>query len=209
MRPGAAHIIGTGGDYGGLYGLGVSHFIDAGTQGACAATLVGSGLGVAVGALYARNRDYSYGDAGVQRAAGWLGGFVGLALQQVADPNEWNKASTGSAMVGSVVGLVAGDGLVHGTEFSFGQSVIVDVGTVGGALFCLGLATLSSNERVAWASTAAGGVLGYWLSYRGQLPAAQRAGADRTAWHLDLTPVPPARPGGAPGVSLAVRIDLR
>jgi hypothetical protein len=208
MRPGAAHIIGTGGDFGGAFGLGFAHLADAGDQGYAAALIVGSGLGVAAGGMYARDKDYSYGDAGVQRAAGWLGGFVGLAAQQIAAPDEWNKATTGITMAASAAGLAVGDRLVRGTEFSFGQSIIVDVGTIGGALFCLGIGTLSSNERIAWASTAAGGVLGYWLSYRGQSHAARRAGADRTSWQFDLAPVPPTRLGAKPGVALTLRAAL-
>jgi hypothetical protein len=211
MTEGSASTINNLGDFGALYGLGFASLADANQQTASAATLAGAGAGLAAGALYARGRDHTYGDASVMRTAGWVGGYLGLAVEGAATPSEdWSKTSTVSAMLGSAAGLAVGHVLVKKTDFSFGQGVIVDFCTAGGWLFGLGTAYVASSntgldESVFWASTGAGTLAGYAIGYGVSAKSARRAAADRSSWHLDVMPLPPARRGQLPGVSVAMR----
>jgi len=102
---------------------------------------------------------------------------------------------------------------VERTDFSFGQGVIVDLCTAGGWLFGLGTAYVTNtngglDESAFWVSTGLGTVAGYAIGYGVGAKSARRAAADRSSWHLDVLPLPPARRGQAPGVSLAVRTSF-
>lgn len=210
MTEGRAATINNLGDIGTLYGLGFADLADANGQASSAAALAGAGVGLATGAAYARGRDYTYGDASVMRTAGWVGGYLGLAFAGAAAPDDWTKSHTVAAMVGSAAGLVVGHNLVERTDFSFGQGVIVDLSTVSGWLLGLGTAYVASSsggldESGFWISTGLGTLAGYAVGYGASAKSARRAAADRTSWHLDVTPLPPARRGQPPGMSVAVR----
>jgi hypothetical protein len=210
MTEGSAATINNLGDIGTLYGLGFADLADANGQASSAAALAGAGVGLATGAVYARGRDYTYGDASVMRSAGWVGGYLGAAIAGAAAPDEWSKSHTVATMVGSAAGLVVGHKLVERTDFSFGQGVIVDLSTVSGWLLGLGTAYVVSSsggldESGFWISTGLGTLAGYAVGYGASAKSARRAAADRTSWHLDVTPLPPARRGQPPGMSVAVR----
>lgn len=212
MSTGSAATISNGSDFGALYGLGASHLFDAGSRGAAAGTLIGSGVGLATGALYAPRRDHTYGDASVMRTAGWVGGFTGLALVQTIGPDNYEKSSTAGALTGATLGLLVGDRLVHKKDFTFGQSVIGDLTTIGGGLLGLGVGVLASgsdsNDRVLWSTSAAGTLVGYTIGYSMYAKAARSAGADRSAWRLDVMPTPPTGNGRMPGVMLTMSTVL-
>lgn len=210
MTEGSASTITTGADFGGLYGLGFAHLFDADASGGAAGTLIGSGLGLAAGAIYAPRRAHTYGDASVMRTAGWIGGYMGLAIDQViATDNDYTKSTTAAAMTGAAAGLFLGDGLVRRTDFTFGQGVIVDLCTIGGGLFGLGIGTIAAGDsevqrRVYWSASSLGTVGGYAIGYALGAMSARRAAADRTSWHLEIVPSPPLRRGGLPGLSVMV-----
>jgi hypothetical protein len=214
MTEGRAASLNNLGDFGTLYGLGFADLSDVDGQAASAAALAGAGAGLVAGAFYSRGRDHSYGDASVMRTAGLVGGYLGLAIEGAAAPDDgWSKSSTLSAMVGSAAGLAVGHGLVRRTDFSFGQGVIVDFCTVGGWLFGLGTAYIASDggsdESTFWVSTGIGTVAGYAIGYGVSAKSARRAAADRSSWQLDLMPLPPTHPGRMPGVSVAVRTSFQ
>jgi hypothetical protein len=213
MTEGTAATINNLCDFGTLYGLGFADLADANGQAGSAATLAGAGAGLVTGALYARGRNHTYGDASVMRTAGWVGGYLGMAIEATAAQNNWSNTTTAAAMVGSAAGLAVGHGLVQRTDFSFGQGVIVDLCTVSGWLFGLGAAYVASSngdldESTFWLSTGLGTLAGYGAGYATGVKSARRAAADRTSWHLDVSPVAPARRGQPPGVSLAVRTSF-
>jgi len=213
MSTGNAATISNGTDFGALYGLGLSHLINGDDQsGRAAGTLIGSGVGLVASALYAPHRDHTYGDASVMRTGGWVGGFTGLAIVRMFT-DEYQQSNTAGALVGATVGLTVGDRLVHKTDFSFGQSVIVDLTSIGGGLLGLGTGMLTQgsggSEKVKWAGSAAGTVVGYGVGYLMYAKAARRAEADRSAWRFDLMPSPPTRNGGMPGVMLTMSTVLR
>jgi hypothetical protein len=214
MTEGTASTINNMGDVGTLYGLGFAALADANGQAASTAALTGAGVGILTGALYARGRDHSYGDASVMRTAGWVGGYLGLAVIGSADPNfDQEKGGIAATMIASAAGLMVGDGLVRKTDFSFGQGVIVDFCTLGGWLFGLGTGYVLSSggleESAYWAATGVGTLAGYAIGYGVSAKSARRAAADRSSWRFDIAPSPPARSGQLPGVTVTLATTLR
>ena len=214
MSEGSASTIISGADFGALYGLGFSHLFHADGSGAYAGTLIGSGVGLAAGAVYAPRRTHTYGDAGVMRSAGWLGGYMGVALVQAVQPGDWDRASTTGALTGATAGLVLGDRLVRQTDFTFGQGVVVDLCTLGGALLGLGLGTFASGnegiqEQIYWGASALGAAGGYAIGYSIGARSARQTAADRSSWRLEILPLPPTRRGGPPGATVMVSAALR
>jgi hypothetical protein len=213
MSTGSAATISNGTDFGALYGLGFSHLFNGEDSGRAAGTLIGSGVGLVASALYAPRRDHTYGDASVMRTGGWVGGFTGLAIVQTFGPENYEKSSTVGAVAGGTLGLLVGDRLVRKADFSFGQSIIVDLTTFGGGLLGLGTGFLAQgsggSERVLWSTTAAGTVVGYAVGYSMYAKIARRAGADRSAWRFDVMPTPPTGSSGMPGVMLTMNAALR
>jgi hypothetical protein len=150
-----------------LYGLGFSHLLDADASGGAAGALIGSGVGLAAAAVYAPHRVHTYGDASVMRTAGWVGGYLGLAIVQTLGPEDYEKSSSAAAMTGTTAGLILGDAFVRRTDFTFGQSLVVDLCTIGGALFGLGIGTFASSDddaqrRLYWSASS----LGPWAAMR-------------------------------------------
>lgn len=214
MSAGSAATLSNGADFGTLYGLGFADLFNADGSGTAAGTLIGSCVGLAGSAVYAPHRVHTYGDASVMRTAGWVGGYTGLALVQTFGPKDYEKSSTIGAMAGGTLGLLIGDGLVRKTEFTFGQSVIVDLCAGGGGLLGLGLGMFASGnesirDEVLWSASALGTVAGYAIGYSMNAPAARRAEADRSAWQFDVVPSPPTRGGRMPGVMLTLSTTLR
>ena len=204
---GVAGSIGTGGDFGLLYGLGIADLTDLigdehdGALAAC--TLGGSGLGMAGGYWLARHRDYTYGDAGAMRTAGLVGAYLGLGLARASGAEE-SEPATAAAMAGGVVGLMAGDAFVSRTDLTGGQKLIVDLVTVAGGLFGLGAGMLAGEDadepdRVILPASALGAVAGYAAGFssvhgraRGDAgPGSSNASYARQApasWHIGLEP---------------------
>lgn len=213
MSTGTAATISNGADFGALYGLGFTHLIKGDDDsGRAAGTLIGSGVGLVASALYAPHRDHTYGDASVMRTGGWVGGFTGLTIARMFT-DEYQRSNTAGALIGATVGLTVGDRLVDKTDFSFGQSVIVDLTSIGGGLLGLGTGMLtegsSGSGKVKLAASATGTVVGYGVGYLMYAKAARRAEADRSAWRFDVMPSPPTRSGGMPGVMLTMSTVLR
>ena len=216
MTEGSAATITNGADFGVLYGLGFSHLFDADASGGAAGALIGSGVGLAAAAVYAPRRVHTYGDASVMRTAGWVGGYLGLALEQTLghEDYEYEKSTTAAAMIGATAGLILGDGLVRRTDFTFGQSLVVDLCTIGGGLFGLGIGAFASGDadvqrRVFWSASSLGALGGYAIGYALGVKPARQAAADRSSWRLDVAPSPPLRRGGIPGVSVMFSTVVR
>jgi hypothetical protein len=172
---GVAGSIRTGGDFGLLYGLGIGDLTDRydgkhrGTI--TALTVGGSALGMTGCYWLAKHRDYTYGDAGVMRMAGLVGGYLGLALAVTGEPDD-SEPVTAAAMAGSALGLGAGDVFVRNTDLTGGQMVIVDLVTVAGGLLGLGCGLLASSDandmgRGLLLASALGATAGYTAGVAG------------------------------------------
>jgi hypothetical protein len=129
--------------------------------------LLGAAVGLTSGYILARRRDNSWGDGEVLRMVGLLGAWSGFTLADVADAGK--KPAIATVMVGGLLGLGAGDRLVVHTDFSVGQSLLVDLASVAGALAAAGTLYLFSpqdwSEKPFVLASALGAIGGFGLSY--------------------------------------------
>ncbi|MEQ1834431.1 MAG: hypothetical protein ABL977_15400 [Candidatus Eisenbacteria bacterium] len=199
---GAAQAIAIGGDFGFLWGYTVSDLAstrdERSTSGQSAAMLAGSVAGMISGRALATRRAYSFGDGTLIRTSGGLGMLVGTAIADAA--NSGNGAGDSDAysaglLLGSFAGLAAGDRLVEGRDFSGGDGVLMQLGTSLGALMGLGVVAVadphgSDNSATYWLGSAAGGVLGYAITYSGLSRRAVTRATDSSsgAWRVELAP---------------------
>ncbi len=197
MSAGDAQAIGTLGDLGLLEGLGATALADTydhdrNQQGA-AIMLAGSAAGLAGGAVLARHRVYSYGDASVMRNAGILGAFAADMVTNWFDPSD-HKAYVTAAMIGGPLGLALGDRLVANADFNVGQSVLNSLGMVAGAAFGLGIAYVSSGSSgdhptLYLTSSMLGSAVGFASTYASLLPAARASRANHSSLRIELSPL--------------------
>jgi hypothetical protein len=173
---GRAHTIAAVGDFGLLLGFGGGYLLrlnqkdtaDEQARGMAAAGLVGAGLGLAGGYVLAAARDNSWGDAEVLRLCWALGAWNGAAVADLvhSDLSLDNRTFTGLAVAGGALGLLAGDRLVRHADFSAGESLLIDLGTVAGGLLGAGVAYLAVQDDGPYLfASGLGGLVGFGLSY--------------------------------------------
>lgn len=184
LTAGEARTIAVGGDFGLGLGFGIGallglhhddHSSDAQARGMATAGFLGASAGLAGGALLAARRANTWGDGEVLRAAGLLGTYLGLTADALFDwdpsSSQDEKKALTTLMLGAGVGLWVGDRLVLATDFSVGQSILVDLSTVAGGLGAAGIAYLVAGGssgitlKGITSTSAAGALLGFGLSY--------------------------------------------
>ena len=200
---GTAQAIAIGGDVGFLWGYAVNDLVTSydqrGSNSRSASMLVGSLTGMLGGRVIARSRAYSFGDGTVVRTSGALGILVGTAFADAAanggGSGSNSKPYSAGLLIGSMAGLAIGDRLVAGRDFSGGDGVLMQLGTGLGALMGLGVIAITDpqgtdNSAAYWAGSAAGGVLGYAVTYSGlSRRAVSRATESSSgAWRLEIIP---------------------
>lgn len=221
MTAGTAELVGVGSDVGLGLGLGAAHlagffdedpfYFERSYTAATTTALVSMAGGVGLGYALSRTEPYTRGDAFLLRNAGILGAHIGLAAADAANPSETqDKLYTGLAIAGGALGLIAGQRLVHGRNFTTAQGTFGTLGQIAGGLVGLGLGYLVSSENgdnstVLLAGSAAGAGVGYALMYRSF---ARQAKVARGPTNLDVVVDPLAlarRDGTLPAVRLSYR----
>jgi hypothetical protein len=192
---GTASTMGVCGDIGLGLALGTSgllDFYDSGQERALAATiLVGSGVGLVAGHLLAKDQPYTRGDAFVLEGTSLLGAYVPLAMLDLFNVKS-GKTYTAVSMAGAVTGLYLAHGyLLRGKDFTTGQGIMIQLGTLGGGLIGAGIAYLLSSDRgdgtLLLTSSAIGAVGGFALTY-GQFSGQAQAKESSSSWRLNLNP---------------------
>lgn len=227
MSAGEAHVIGNFGDFGHAWaGMGLV-LLQPGDDGlAFAALLAGSAAGLAVGARRAPRLPYSWGDAEVQRAGFWLGAANGAAVwdwlfgDDASDDDV--RALAPFLLAGSTGGLVAARRSLDGRDFSAGQGILIDLGTVAGGLLGLGVAALVApdedpDETLFITLGTLGADIGFAATLASLADDAERRARDPAQGRLDLDVNPGAllllgrrRPDRAPAVPLpAISVTYR
>ncbi|MEW6754861.1 MAG: hypothetical protein AB1505_28350 [Candidatus Latescibacterota bacterium] len=207
MPPGAADVVGWGGNYGLLLALGAVHVAglldDDHVRPAGFAGLAGSGLGYWGGWRLGRAGRISRGDADLLALHTALGAGLAAALVHLVDPDV-ERAVTGAAMVGSGVGLAAGHRLVAGRDYSPSQTWMALLGALGGGLFGAAVNLVAEgDERLGPALVSAGALAGGWATSLAL--AGEAAGEGEAAgWGLQLQPA--LRLGRVPGLTLGLRL---
>jgi len=196
MTGGSTEAIVNGGDYGLLWGYVFSDLAiqtDGENDQAVAATMLATtGLGMIGGGVLAGHRAYSYGDGLVIRSSGYVGMLLATAIVDAGNPDD-SKAYSAGLLAGSAAGLVLGDRLVAGRDFTVGDGVLVQIGGLTGALMGLGVVALGSPDgdgasTAYWFGTAIGGAGGYALTYRQLSRKAAERSAERTSWRFEIAP---------------------
>jgi hypothetical protein len=189
MSAGTAEVIGTGGDFGIGYGLGIAHLADLEDQAVWGSILLSSGAGLFVGNSLAKSQPYTRGDAYVLSTAGLLGAYIPLAIVDIAEGED--KAYSTASMVGATIGLWAGHSLVKGKDFTTGQGRLVGLGTMVGGLVGSGLAYLMSSDNdnsvLFLTSSAIGASGGFWIMYNSFAEKAQ-ATKEGLSWNFNIEP---------------------
>ncbi len=230
MTPGQARTIAVGGDAGFVLGMSTGFLlgldrngdgfddaqamIDAKARRMAAATFLGAVGGLTAGYFYGRHSDHTWGDGEVLRATATLGALYGMTVADLLDwkpgDRDGQRGFFGLLMLGMAGGLVVGDRLVSTTDFSVGQSLIIDVATVAGGLGALGVTVLLGNsggtEKPLLVATSLGGALGFGLSYWAFHGAAESKATARLTSALGATRLavlPLVGDKGQKGVSLA------
>lgn len=217
LTPGQARTTAALGDFGLGAGFGTGFLLgladsgktpDTRARGMAASGLLGAAVGLTGGYFLSRQRDNSWGDGEVMRAAGLLGAWSAFAVTYVAETGD--KPMVAAVMSGGLLGLAAGDRLVVRTDFTVGQSILVDLACVAGALAAAGTLYLFSpedwTERPFLITSALGGIAGLGLSYwamRERSENALAASLSRAVGDTKVALLPLLGGNGERGVSLA------
>jgi hypothetical protein len=185
LEAGDARTIAVAGDFGLGWGLAAGailgfphgdHSSDTQARGMALSGLVGSIGGLGAGYALSLRRNNTWGDGEVWRASGLLGTWLGLTANVLLDwgPNadQDQKKFFSTLIVGGALGLAVGDRLVRRTNFTVGQSLIVDISTLAGALSFAGFGYLAfagsnSNDptKPVLIATSVGGLVGFGTAY--------------------------------------------
>ena len=171
MTAGTAELIGSGGNYGMLMGLGAAHLIDLyeeeNLRSVAALALTGSGLGYWGGSILSRQHPYTRGDAEVLSTTGVLGAYMAATSLLLLTDSENPRAYTATAMSGSALGIGLGDRLLRGENFTTGESRMMMLGAVGGMLMGTAIAVLvDGGDRESAFLAASGAASGFWFTFR-------------------------------------------
>jgi hypothetical protein len=183
MTGGTAELVGIGADAGLGIGLGAAHvaglfdedplFCCRTYTAAVSSGLLSMAAGAGVGYALSRTEPYTRGDAFLLRNAGILGAHIGLAVADAANPDGTrDKLYSALAVTGGTLGLIAGQRLVHGRDFTTAQGTFGTLGQIAGGLVGLGLGYLVSprdgdQSTMLLAGSALGAGAGYALMYAG------------------------------------------
>lgn len=192
---GTASTIGVCGDIGLGLALGTSElldFYDSGQERALAATiLLGAGMGLVGGNLLAKDQPYTRGDAYVLEGASLLGAYIPLAVLDLFDV-KGGKTYAAASMAGAGAGLYLAHGsLLRGKDFTTGQGILIQLGTLGGGLIGAGIAYLLSSNRgngtLLLTSSAIGALGGFAITY-GLFSRQAQTRETSSSWRLNLIP---------------------
>ena len=197
LSAGDAAAIETGGDFGMLWGYLASDLAGYTDQDkdqdqiTATFTLATGVAGMLGGGVLAGRRAFSFGDGMVMRGGGYAGTLVGVALADATNPGEdQSEPYSAGIIAGSLTGLMVGDRLVDGREFTAGEGLLVQLGWLAGGLTGLGVVALTRTDDSApyWIGTATGGVVGYGVTYRSLAGKATARASKATSWQFQLAP---------------------
>lgn len=146
---GEAHLIATG-DYAGmLAGVGIAFGFGihkgSNDDGVFALALLGGVGGIAGATALIPHRSYTWGDVQTLRTSALLGlAIAGIPLAWLDQPED--QAIAWVLLTGGAAGLVFGDQLALGDDFTAGQGVILELATVAGAATGLGVSLLLFSD---------------------------------------------------------------
>jgi hypothetical protein len=192
LTEGKANVIAGIGTFGLGIGAGGAYLLGAEEERPYfAGMLIGTGAGFFAGNVLSNMQPFSAGDAEVLLTSGTLGAYTPVALLLLFESRD-EDLYVSSAMLGSLAGLLLGDHLEKGREFSDAQGNYITLGTLAGTALGLGTAYLISsddeNEQMYAAASLVGSVGGFALMYS-LLEDDARVGSKAMNWNFDISPV--------------------
>jgi len=183
MTAGEAHSIIVGSNIGSGIGVSIGTIFVASSstfdwlslQVPCALALAGTAGGAVAGAFVGPWLHLTWGDAELLQLSAALGAYVTVPFVSWAGGD--SRAYSGLGILGTAGGLVGGYYVLQameGSHLALGQAVLIDLGTLAGALVGAGVALVLggfNDARIGLTSTMVGAVGGYAVSYvamRGQ-----------------------------------------
>ncbi len=199
MTAGDAHVIGNYSDFGfALVGYTLITLQPREERVSYGALLAGAGTGLALGTRRAPLYPYTWGDAEIQRTAFYLGAAntaVAWDLFLGNNPSDDDIRVMGPFLaVGSIGGLLLADRALEGHDFSAGQAILVDLGTIAGGLLGMGVAVLVGPDEFddptgLFILGALGADLGFVATYASLSDNARpRASPEQSRFGLQLNP---------------------
>jgi hypothetical protein len=150
MSAGHAGSIAAGGAFGAGWALAgdaliAGDKIEEQDRGLAGVALAGSIGGALIGDQYARHRTLSAGDASVVSLGGMVGLYASVGPLLIAEVDSV-RAVAGTILGSHLLGLVVGDRLIDGKDFSRSDAGRVGMFTLGGALLGMGGIALTSPK---------------------------------------------------------------
>lgn len=185
---------------GSIWGLGLTgglNFVATGEdtkpQVAYGTMLLGSAGGAYAGHLYEAHRSPTEGDVSLVSYTGLLGGYTAVAPLLAADV-ENPRVVAGSLMVGAALGLVGGDHLLKGRDYTRSAAGVITLGSLAGGLLGAGGAFLvlpDSGDTATWIVTgsAAGAIGGFVLMLSAFDDGSSKAVEGEGGVAMQLTPI--------------------
>jgi hypothetical protein len=214
LSEGGADLIGWGGDFGALFGMGavalVSSHSNQTARGLGIGGLAGATAGYVGGGWLEARRDYDLGQSELVRTGGVVGAGVAVLPAIYALPSS-SKPYVGSLMAGGALGTYLGDRLAQDWDPTTGQAALLDLGGVAGGLLADGVtylvspSNMSTDSRIKLFATtsavgAVGGLVGTWFAL-GIAPRGAKAPEAEAAVSFHLGPLVGAN--GQKGLALA------
>ncbi|MFO7894755.1 MAG: hypothetical protein R6U63_13550 [Longimicrobiales bacterium] len=153
MDAGTVHTIGNFGDFGTAVAGEIMLIAQPSSDRLLYGTLLAGALGgVAAGARFAPDLPFTWGDAEIQRTAFALGaahgGVVFDWLYGETPTDDDLRLLGGLLLAGSVGGTYLAHRMLPDHEFSVGEGILVELGTVAGGLLGMGVAVLSGPAEM-------------------------------------------------------------
>jgi len=176
-------------------------------------TLLAYPAGLYLGEKIFGDRDYSFGDAVLLYQGYGLGMFYTLMAMDIAyahDLDPENDLFQFSLLAGGLAGTYCYDRMISGYDYSFGESLLLGVGTVSGAAFGAALGVIAEAEvEIIELGVLMGGITGTYLTKKILSPERESL-TTNTAQNRSVSLVPEVKfLNGAHGQSIATGFSFQ
>lgn len=191
LSSGDVAVYNIGGLYGTGMGLGAAALTETKKSRIYAASgLVGNMAGLVIGHSFLNAQHYTSGDMDMVMNSGALGAYL---LPSVLLPTKLkdNRIYIAATMTGGTLGLMTGNNLIRGKDFTASQSRVIALGGAAGLLTGAGIAYLVAPEdKPRWyvASSAVGGLIGFSWMYASNKDKVEHESGNKTSLKIRFMP---------------------